>query len=1139
MKNSYTIILKEITLKYSYIFFLIMCLVNYQRIYSQNVNTYLPIINNIPSSPEAALLGKFGDVPIGHYTGTADISIPLYTIKESSLEIPIYLRYHSSGIKVSDEATWVGLGWDLSPGGAIIEEVRGNRDDTDINLSNINGYANFKNRLNSISPIGIYKNLFQKGRAFYESTCPTGNSLPPVTDPDDDSSEIVGNLLLGNGDPDIYHYSFSKYSGKFYINYETNKIVQIDKKEPILFEKNGQNSITATTPDGIVYYFNIVETAYYQGNYKYGEKSGKTFKLGSIKLTNGKIISFTYTDTHFSKMYVEQFYNLTEINTSNMIIPKYTFSQNDGKILSEISTPNEIIRFNLEDREDINIQYNDNQKRLKSIDIISKINLKKIKSYEFSYDYFPYNYVGVYKENGVVASNILSLSNALGKRLKLNSLKEVGYDNNELKDITKPPFQFEYEISKTMPLKISTSVDFYGYYNGEDNNGLLADLDYFDLEYENKMTFLEYPKSNRYTNNDYSGTYLLKKIIYPTGGKTEFEFEPNTFSNKFIPCKTDIISKSNTIQDKNMSNDNTHGQFQLSKSTNVTFHNSIYGGYSSTTPIIYNYFQMLGSYIELIKVDMSGGIPKVTNIKKWELANNSQTYDANNGNLVWDEKIRLTATNPNEFYSVNVHLPDNLVNNSYGTVNVKSNYSYYDDTSVNTSRSFGAGVRIKSIKNYDYDNKQLKNKSFYYFEDKLLNPFLPVIKKHIWENNCIVNPSPGPNEVAGTLYESERDEISISSNFENQVGNLVGYGRVEEVELDNLNSDNIGKKVLKFLNFGNDYSHGFYVLDNLKNGLLYEESLYNKLGDLLSKTNYSYNNLYSSIQCFYGLKIQQNFRGNSDPKTKGTGVTGSKSKYSYLGTPILSEWNVLSEKNTIYYFGKDQLTTSESYTYNNFGKIKTITITNSNNELFTTKYFYPNDSDMSSKPYAVNLTNINNIENPLVIQNFRGNEKLSEKETQYSVFGNLALPNYIFASKGSSNLEKKLTYDFYDTSGNLTQYTPEGGSPVSIVWGYNKTQPIAKIENATNAQLVSALGVSDFSAITEAQLSSLNNLRTNSTFTSSMITTYTYQPLVGISSITDPKGDTVYYTYDGLGRLQYVKDAQGKLLTDYQYHYKN
>lgn len=35
----------------------------------------------IPPAPNAATLGKFGDVPVSHYTGTASISIPLYTVR--------------------------------------------------------------------------------------------------------------------------------------------------------------------------------------------------------------------------------------------------------------------------------------------------------------------------------------------------------------------------------------------------------------------------------------------------------------------------------------------------------------------------------------------------------------------------------------------------------------------------------------------------------------------------------------------------------------------------------------------------------------------------------------------------------------------------------------------------------------------------------------------------------------------------------------------------------------------------------------------------------------------------------------------------------------------------------------------------
>ncbi|GAA4778311.1 hypothetical protein GCM10023231_01070 [Olivibacter ginsenosidimutans] len=56
---------------------------------------------------------------------------------------------------------------------------------------------------------------------------------------------------------------------------------------------------------------------------------------------------------------------------------------------------------------------------------------------------------------------------------------------------------------------------------------------------------------------------------------------------------------------------------------------------------------------------------------------------------------------------------------------------------------------------------------------------------------------------------------------------------------------------------------------------------------------------------------------------------------------------------------------------------------------------------------------------------------------------------------------------------------------------------------------------------------------------SAQITTYTYDPLVGMTSSTDASGRTTYYEYDGFGRLQQVKDTQGKPISSYDYHYQN
>jgi len=96
-----------------------------------------------------------------------------------------------------------------------------------------------------------------------------------------------------------------------------------------------------------------------------------------------------------------------------------------------------------------------------------------------------------------------------------------------------------------------------------------------------------------------------------------------------------------------------------------------------------------------------------------------------------------------------------------------------------------------------------------------------------------------------------------------------------------------------------------------------------------------------------------------------------------------------------------------------------------------------------------------------------GDIKLSEQLTVYdnsAATNNLILPKTIYAAKfpnafpsilNVGNLEKKISFDQYDSKGNILQYTLENGIPVSIIWGYNKTQPIAKIENAAYSQVSS------------------------------------------------------------------------------------
>ncbi len=53
-------------------------------------------------APNAASLGKYGDIPVSLYTGVPNVDIPIYTIKDNNLTLPISFSCHTSGLKAGE-----------------------------------------------------------------------------------------------------------------------------------------------------------------------------------------------------------------------------------------------------------------------------------------------------------------------------------------------------------------------------------------------------------------------------------------------------------------------------------------------------------------------------------------------------------------------------------------------------------------------------------------------------------------------------------------------------------------------------------------------------------------------------------------------------------------------------------------------------------------------------------------------------------------------------------------------------------------------------------------------------------------------------------------------------------------------------
>jgi uncharacterized protein YutD len=228
----------------------------------------------------------------------------------------------------------------------------------------------------------------------------------------------------------------------------------------------------------------------------------------------------------------------------------------------------------------------------------------------------------------------------------------------------------------------------------------------------------------------------------------------------------------------------------------------------------------------------------------------------------------------------------------------------------------------------------------------------------------------------------------------------------------------------------------------------------------------------------------------------------------------------------------------------------------SNYELASTKRTSSDGNIMEKKvKYALDkantaLINANMINIPLETET-KNNGKLVEKtETKFEIPSQLLPSSVIVTTPSDSSLKTLVRYDSYNAKGNPVQYTVNAdtdgtGNPVVIIWGYNQTLPIAKIEGAKLSDIGSLaddiINKSNLDIDTASELTlanALDSFRTNAAMKNFLITTYTYDPLVGITTLTPPTGIKQIYKYDQSNRLKTVLDVNGNIINDYKYNTK-
>lgn len=434
--------------------------------------------------------GKSTNVDVDLYSGSLQVSLPLFSMESKALNLPtLSLSYGAGkGVKIQDFASYVGMGWRINGSGYISRQVRGYPDET------ANGYDKTASKIlpkvNSTTRSITIKMPDDKnflGANF--SDYPTDDGEPDlffITTPFFSASFIFGEGGLpifqrASGLQIKTHGFLSHGNGSGGDGYYSNSWFEVtDDNGNIYFFGNDARSIEKTASKRDNQYLSVISTWYLT-------------KIESFNKTEA--VTYTYVNDVSNFNIPLNYYGRTEV-----YIPNCDFG-NTSRIT---------------------------QKQTQEIVISSPVYLTKIETnlslIELSYTWdrsdIPHAgrlfkvtkkaYDPKTKRKDANPQTLIFLHQYISHRLNLSKINLATADP----DIFLTQYAFTYDQSKEMPEGASESKDFWGYFN--------AISDYGDDPYD-----ISNCVSLRKADYDFAKTNILVGIFTPSGLTWQINYELN------------------------------------------------------------------------------------------------------------------------------------------------------------------------------------------------------------------------------------------------------------------------------------------------------------------------------------------------------------------------------------------------------------------------------------------------------------------------------------------------------------------------------------------------------------------------------------------------------------------------------------
>ncbi|MEE1945895.1 DUF5977 domain-containing protein [Pedobacter sp. KR3-3] len=1032
-------------------------------------------VSEVPKAPEVASLNKYIDFPVNKSTGTTNIDIPLYNLVANGFSLPISLSYHTGGIKVSEVSGVAGLGWSLNVGGTISRSIKGLPDE---NYYAVHGFA----------PITV------------SATAPA-------------QFNVYGKDL----EPDVFYFNVNGYSGKFVMDKDHR--IHLIPEQDIKIELDTTVASIETfakwiliTPDGNRYNFEGVydhgkvfdgsSSPYDQANYI------NAWHLSSIITTVADTINFQYKINAYHNRVNSG--GVTTLLTTSPACANCSTTPVDSWIssntISKITSKNIEISFNYKNelREDVEVS-NNFTRALDNIEIKDLWSSEIIKNIQLTTSYFQSNdNIAVSPSLGINSAIQYTAETYQQKRLRLDEIKEMSGTG-----ISLPSYKFSYNKNNAvnkLPNRLSNAQDHWGYYNGQSQNLCLIGKYTFNLH--DCTAYL----ADRNSNEEYKKAFILDEIVFPTGGITKI------FYDNLIPASNYPGVRVKKIM-------SVSGETAI-----VQEKNYIYSGYHITggLPI---YAQRPTIPDALSWMDYAAAYGGDLSKPLEHAGENGWTVytmnDCGSNNVLDIYMAMSNSVNYTGELAGNYAYYDQVVEYQSGNGSVESNYSTeeIDDYISNTELyplvfskpALNAGKLLSEI--YKREDGQPIKRINYTYDSYYRRIIDSKDAARYYALPCLETLS-FYDLYTGSSFLIKKEEISYEGEFPtvktNTVTTTYEYNGIPEI-LKNRAWASLPKL------FRNAPLHH----------LVNTEKVQQSDGSLVTNSTkyvFDYFNQLQDVQdCdISSLAIEQAIKAN-------------------MVTLPVEQLKILTKNSIEKIIGGslNQYQLAENINY----------------------------------PKQINLKQVRVLElpEPLVYNQSFNSSIVANGGSLYFKF--------------NSNYKTKFYFDFYDQKNNVLQYHETGKPNSSVIWGYKQSLPIAKAINATlNEIYYQGFEESKNTNIISNEVNAHNganyylgnsllvewnkpnsknyiitywyfnntewkygeqvysgplNLNVGTAYDDiciypedAQMLVYNYKPSAGISSITDIRSQTTYYSYDGLSRLSMLRDYNKDIMKAYIYHYK-